>query len=242
MASFEIAKKIGSCHITKEVLSQLETYILNIIPELTNISRSQLSKEFTIAIKDKMGTQEVPNISEYRLSYFPDTTKSIKIHFRAFGSSGERIWVNIDLMKYGEFTELTINFTGDNPRETVIGMYNSIKEIIELKKNKNRIFNLGPVIDYGLVPILSIYSISIAIKAFKLSKYNGGFLFTFIFLFFISYYFGKVLKPYITFESNRYYSVKKWSDLLIWGLISFIIFGIIANTIWLLIRKQFLGF
>jgi len=157
-------------------------------------------------------------------------------------SPEKSILIRLNLSKDGYFAYLNIKLSGDNPRETVIGIFNSIKEIIKINKNRNKIFHLHTSVDAGIVPSLIVISIIIALRAFLMSQYKGGFLFSFIAFFFISYYFGKLLKPYITFDSNRYNAVRKLSDKIFWGLFTFIIFGILLSTLWFLVRKEILGF
>lgn len=113
-----------------------------------------------------MGTQEMSRMSEYRLSNFPDTIKLIKIDLRGSEPSGRRIWIYIDLDKYSTYAKLMINLSGNNPKETVIGIYNSIKEIIEIKKNRNKIFHLGVIGDSMFFSIF-IFSCYLLLRFFN---------------------------------------------------------------------------
>ena len=70
MAEFNIEKKIQSCHITKEIISQLEDYITNRVPEIADLDRGDIRRSLSISIEDKIGTQTMSSISEYGFPHF----------------------------------------------------------------------------------------------------------------------------------------------------------------------------
>jgi len=144
--------------------------------------------------------------------------------------------INIQFDKFTIDSIIRINYTSDNPRDIVMGIYNSLKNIIGQNKNLNKIFD--PLFPFSL-PIIRILIAGLGIAAFfnflnmilKKEDYRAIFIAELIFLFSAFYIILSFLNPYISFASNRQKSLKKVSNWFFWGFLSFIVFEFFLKKI-----------
>jgi hypothetical protein len=145
--------------------------------------------------------------------------------------------VLINFAKNKEYSEIRITHKADHPKTLVLGIYEAIKRIIKPQANKNRIFHPSEPISifYGFITGLTV---GVVIFIFKINLFNFGVIGIIIFLLLVYHsILGRFLYPYISFESRRYYKIKKVSNWFFWGFLSFLIFG----TILTLLREKIFG-
>ena len=236
MSVYELERQIVSCLVTKDFIQQLENYLLNTIPSIIEIPSEIIREEYSLSLKDKFGTETLSSISNYDSNQFPDSTTDISVGFNIYRP--KKIRIDISFNKDEIISFIRINYESDNPREIVKGIYDGIKRIIEPHSNKNKIFHPSAFIG-GFLLSFSFYFFGFAVYLFLKNLYLYGMISGFVFLFILFYLsLGKWLKPYISFESKKYFFIKKWSNWFFGGFLAFIIFG----TIFVLLRKKFLGF
>jgi len=237
MRQFSLQKRITSCLVTKKLLEQIENYLFEEVPKIIGISKEEITESYSLVISDNFGEETFSSISEYRLSLFSDSTNKIYINLY----TSENFIFNIHFDKNQIYSDIHVEYRSDNPRDTIIGIYNNLKRIIDQNKNLNKILNPSPLsfMIKGFLFGIGITSLVICLRGIlkkedNLSIFIYGLIFAFSFFYVILSFF----KPYISFESNRQRSIKKASDWFFWGFLSFIFFGVI----FVLFRKNILGF
>jgi hypothetical protein len=222
MNKFNIRKDLPSIKIDKEFISQLEKYILEDIPGITDIDKLLIQEKYSIEIVDTLGSGVFNNISEFPLSSFQDGTKKIKMGFSIY----EKTYcsVNISFVTASSGSIIDISLDSNNPREKAQGIYNGIMDFINQNKTYNHIFHMFYIGILGGAGIGLLYLVFIL----ALRKY---FLWATI-VFFVSFmivsysYYVPKLKPYSEFLTNRQKRNNKIFSFFIWGFISYLIFGL----------------
>jgi hypothetical protein len=234
MNKFEIAKPIVACHISKELLIELEKYIRYEIPKQIGISKETIYEKYSISIQDESGEEKIKEIFNYPLSIFPDSTNKIEIQVYVYQPKDFTFLINFDKEYSGKYNKIKISYESDNARETALGIYEGIKRIIESHRNHNEFFHpsLGIEIIIDMTKFLFFYTSFFLIY----QKYHILALISFlIFLGMIIYQFtGNVFKRYITFETNYNSKLQKSFKFYRNVLLSllFLILGIIITQNW----------
>lgn len=239
MAFFKLGKKIDSCLVTKNLLKQIEDYLLNELPKKTDIPKEKFFENYELIVRDKIGEEILLNISEYKISLFSDSTNYVGQHLSIYSPIDLKVFIHFD--KYGEYAKIEISYESDNPREDVIGIYDSIKRIIESQRNHNNIFHITGFFSsfyYSFLFIAAIASFYYTFIFIKRDNITIGIIFSLIFTVLLFYGVLSFLKPYISFESKKYFKTKRLSDRLFWGVLGLII----VEIIFAFLRKNILGF
>jgi len=234
MNKFEIAKPIIACHISKELLNELEKYIRYEIPKQIGVSKETIYEKYSISIQDESGEEKIKEIFNYPLSIFPDSTNKIEIQVYVYQPKDFTFSINFDKEYSGKYNKIRISYESDNARETALGIYEGIKRIIESHRNHNEFFHpsLGIELIIDMTKFLFLYTSFFLIY----QKYHVLALISFlIFLGMIIYQFtGNVFKRYITFETNYNSKLQKSFKFYRNVLLSllFLILGIIITQNW----------
>lgn len=101
MNTFNIRKDLPSIRIDKELISQLEKYILEDIPEIIDVDKQLFKDKYSILIIDTLGSGSFNTISEFPLSSFQDGTKKIKMGFGMYDKSSCSVDISFDTDSYG---------------------------------------------------------------------------------------------------------------------------------------------
>jgi len=243
MSEFEYDRKIPSCLITKDLLIILETYLK---VEMCQKFREVLGDEydFTISIKEKIGTETFGSINEYAPTIFSDGTKAIKINWNNRFKSKRASLVDITIKLNGDYylSDIEIACSGSTAREIANGIGNAILRLLDSHRTYNYVFNPFKF------PIFSIIS---GVLICSMIGFEGGLLLitkklndqavylllaaTFVGWFFIS---GAYFRPNISFDTRRQQLLDRVWRYFSLGIFAFIFFG----TLLPLLRKHFVGF
>lgn len=236
MPEFNLRKTIKSCHVTKELIQDIESYIFNDIPGITQVPRSEILNDYTVSIKDKIGEEVLPSIANYRTMLFPDSIKSISLGLYSYESRNLRIRIDFDKDKI--YSNMVIEYKSENPREIVTGIHDAIISIINTKKTINKVFYPHSFLDgFSFASPLMFFIIA----AMLVDKNLITFAILALIISTCAMYYswiGKFFYPYVSFESNLYKKKKKWADRVFWGFISIVI----LQTLVALLRKKIFGF
>lgn len=228
MNRFEITKPIVACHISKELLNELEKYIRDEIPKQIGVSKETIYEGYSISIKDESGEEKIKEFFNYPLSIFPDSTNEIVIRVYVFRPKDFEFSINFDKEYSGKYNKIRISYESDNARETALGIYEGIKRIIESHRNHNEFFHPSLVIE-PLIYISKFPILFLSISIFQRYRIQALILFL-IFLGMLIYEFtGNTFKRYITFETNYNSKLQKLFNFYKGGLVSLVllILGII---------------
>lgn len=240
MSSFELEYRIPSCHVTKNLIIQLEEYLTKEIPNILNIPNENILNSYQISINDRIGIEKLKSINDFPFSMFDNTTTNIVIKI-----SDINFYLRIAFAKDKHYSKFKIEFKDVNARESTISISKGIERIINTQKNNNYFFYppmyLDIVLFFGIFFSLIIFVSNLITPAedVNISKFLISPVFILILTIYIYYYpFSRLLHPYVTFDSNKYITLVKYRDWFYKGCLGFIIFG----TIFILFRKYIIGF
>jgi hypothetical protein len=222
MNEFNIRKNLPSIKVDKELIEQLENYLLSNVPEIIGIEKHLIEEKYSLEIVDSLGTGKFNRISEFPLSLFQDGTKKIKFGFSFYGLISFSIYISFSNTQSS--SELDISLKTNNPREKAQGIYNGLMERINQHKTYNFIFhNISMGIVVGLGTWLIIPIINQTIK--KNYLWASYLTLATIIMFFIGIS-GAKFKPFSEFLTKKQIRYNKVISFLIWGIISYFIFGL----------------
>ncbi|SRR5579875_1274708 len=143
--------RLTSCSVEKELLQELEDYILRKAKELEQslteneycpkgLSANESYGFYTFTIEDSTGVEELSSVADFHLQYFPNDTKQVTPYYHSGASNNLRIKVKFGKEYYSQ-TDLSITYTGDAAREIVTGLASGVQQIIRPYRRLSYIFN-----------------------------------------------------------------------------------------------------
>lgn len=228
--------QIESCLVNRELISQLEECLFKEIPELEIFREKNIRDNYSLAIKQEARIEKIKNIQNYINPQFSDSTNQILLEVTI--KRPKTLIISINFVNDKKKSIISVKHRSQKPDVLVNGIIARIIEIIHTSANCNKIFHPHKFVGLllHLVGFISVafttYVIFFVYSVYTLKVVSASV--SLLYLFFI---FGKVLKPYIIFDSNRSRKRKKIYDFIFWGLLNFIIFG----TILALLRKKIFG-
>ena len=240
MSKFEIECHIPSCHITKNMIIQLENYLTQEIANILNIPKEIIYEAYNISIQDKIGIEKLKSINDFPFSMFDNNTTEIILSIMS-----RNFYLRIAFDKQKKYSNFKIECENANARETALSISKGIERIINAHTNNNKLFYPPDILEFILS--ITFYGVLLLFIVNLISgdknNYLSEFLLSPFFLLILAIFFyysslSKLLHPYITFDSNKYISLVKYRDWFYKGCLGFIIFG----TIFVLIRQYIIGF
>jgi len=220
-------KKLPSLDIDKKLLKNIEDYIFNEIPQLIDISESDLRKNYLTRITDAVGELSFGSIETYNNDLFPETTDKILV--RVWCNNREKnseISLQINFSKDGYGSRIELEVTATNPKEISAGITLKLEEIINQKRNLNYWFH-PPIYFYPIfLPILVLiqlpqfYGVRID---YKIKNYE--FLLDFVVICYFTIF--SKWKPKMAFDTLVQKRNNQIANFILLGLISCIFFDIL---------------
>lgn len=222
MKEFYINKELPSVSVNKKLIEQIEEYILNDIPNIIGVDKEKVKEVYVLEIIDSLGVEKFNKISDYPLSIFQNGTSKISFGFSVYEDIYATVKISFGVKKYT--SELIIKLKTQNAREKAHGIYNGILDRIKPNKTYNSYFHTwvnGPILGLGIIMLMPSLALFLNDKILwgVYSLFGGISLISFS---------SKIekIKPYSEFETQRQMQLNKIFSFLIWGLISYIIFGV----------------
>lgn len=235
MTTFTLDRSLYSYEITRDLLKNIEDYLLKKVPAITNIDFAKSKAEYLIEIIDDSGTEELECIDQYYSQLFSDTAREISLNLEVYIK--KILIITIRFSKDKSFSKVNIRYKGENAREIALAIYEGIKRIINFNKTNNIFFHPPYFLD-PLLTLACMASLFFAIISFDKSLYFRGIIFLSVFAILIIYMtVGKRIHPYTMFDSTRSRNYKKWSNWFWSGILTFIVFDVIL----MLMLKKLLG-
>lgn len=240
MSKYSLEKKLPSCSVERQLLKDLDNYIIKIAkslcPGLTNTR-----DKYKFIIIDSFGEETLGNIDDFKLSYFPNDTKKVKLTFFSLYTRLFDIGIIFDLS--GWESEIRIELEDESPREKVNGIYAEVITILRDYKTKNFIFHLYNKNAFvsGLfsgLAMLSIFLFGAGIREILKGQIKTGVFFILIFFFVPFYIISSKLKPYSTFQTRLNINLAIWYRWFCLSFLGFWIFGVLG----VFFRKKIFGF
>lgn len=240
MSSFELKYRIPSCHVTKNLIIQLEEYLTKEIPNILNIPNENILNSYQISIDDRIGIEKLKSINDFPFSMFDNSTTKIVMKILDIN-----FYLRIAFAKDKHYSEFKIEFEDVNARESTISISKGIERIINTQKNNNHFFYPPTSLDVFLfcgvffASFIFFSNLISPVEDANTSKFLLSPIFILILTISIYYYpLSRLLHPYVTFDSNKYITLVKYRDWFYKGCLGFVIFG----TIFVLFRKYIIGF
>ena len=155
MPKFIYEENIGSCHVSKDLLSEIEEYLLLEMPKQYGTSLGE-DTNYRVSISEQIGTETLESIKDYTLSIFPNNIKHIEVEWDNGYSAETRLDISlrIDSGRLFTLSRIRISCTSPVARETAESIGKTLLRIIETRKTHNWLLN--PTREGGLPLIFSL--------------------------------------------------------------------------------------
>jgi hypothetical protein len=90
MSRFELEKLIPSSNVSKELIGQLEDYIVEQAAQVTTIDREKVAEKCSVTLNDNFGVEEIKSIKLYAPSLFPDSTSHLCLSLWIYQTETEK--------------------------------------------------------------------------------------------------------------------------------------------------------
>ncbi|QSI78677.1 hypothetical protein [Niveibacterium microcysteis] len=237
MSQFKLEKRLPSCTVSKDLLKELETYLLAKAKTLSG-GEDLEDRHFRVCIHDDLGVEAVSNVESVPGRQFLDSTNQVTLDLDLrYGKLAFPLQVEVRFDKDRTFSRLTVSYTGDDARAVVAGLHDGIMRLILSAKNGNVFFNPSPFLEGALWGgcSLSLLLSSIVAKVMPTVFAVGAFVIALTFIYLIA---GKRLRPYTAFDSPTTDRNSKLADWFVYGLAGFVLFGSLLAVV----RRSYFGF
>ena len=237
MSRFELEKLMPSCDVSKELISQLEDYIIEQASQNSMVDRKKVADNYSVTLDDNFGVEEISSIKNYIPSAFPDSTSQISMSLWIYQRETEKpLKITIRFNRDKIYCKMSIGYTSDNAREIVLGLYEGIKRLIDPHRNSNRLFHPHPILKGALFGVIWI-PLMLIVQFLNNNDTPSALLSLGGFCLLLLYFVGGKLKPYISFDSRSSQRNRRLTNWFFYGLLGFLMFGTVAVAF----RKMLMG-
>lgn len=238
MSQFKLEKQLPSCTVSKDLLTELEAYLLTKAKALAGDKALEEGRCFRVCIHDDLGVETISTVENIPGGQFLDSTSQVALELDLrYGKASFPLEVDIRFSKDRSFSKLTISYSGDDARSVVAGLNDGILRLVLSAKNENRFFNPPPILEGALWVATSFpLFIGSAIEKVVPSGFAvGALVAALMYAFLIA---GKRLRPYTAFDTPSTERNSKVVEWFIYGLAGFLVFG----SLFVFLRKGVIGF
>lgn len=238
MPAFALEKKLGSLAVTKDLLKQVEDYVLRQVPIATGLPLEKLQTSIKWSITDSFGTETLNSFTEYAPALFPNSTSEIAFNLHVYHPAKEaKVTLTIVkvLLSDREWSAnaISINFEGANAREGVVGVYEGLNRLIEPFRTRNWIYHLGGGVDIAI----GCAALVGGLIFFRSSPAHAWYLLGAGAIILVWWLVGR-MHPMTTFETRNSKSREKWADWAVKAFATFLVSGVVLTFL----RKKLFGF
>lgn len=242
MSQFKLEKQLPSCAVGKDLLRELEAYLLSKARALAGEEALEEALEegryFCVCIHDDLGVETISSVEKIPGGQFLDSTSQVALELDLrYGKTSFPLEVRIRFDKDRSFSKLTISYSGDDARSVVAGLHDGVLRLVLSVKNRNGFFNPPTMLEGALWIATSLpLFIGLAIeKIIPAGFAMGVFVTALMYAYLIA---GKRLRPYTAFDTPSTERNSKIVEWFIYGLVGFLVFG----TLFVVLRKSVIGF
>lgn len=226
-------KQLPSCHVTRELVADIEKYLLEKVPGKLNIDEAALKEHYCVRIDERGASTRVAPMSEYVFPQFPDRTEGITMGFSVFTPS--RCEVQVRFATDRSTSKISVACEGPNSRAVASEICEDIAAIVAPHVNKNWFFHLGLAAElllgaaFGVVVGLLISRID--------SRHWASVAACLLLLAALVVYFwaGRSIKPYASFESSRSRALQSYGSI-VYGVLGGLAMSVAGSALYDLIR------
>ncbi len=216
MHTFFVKYRLTSCLVDKELIADIEKFILSETKEYFSSVENEADKTdfdtlkeemFHIYIQTKSDSQKYFSINDFADNIFPDSVHTIVLDFNSY----KNIFLNIRVIFHSSFSEhpvIEISLKAANAKEVCARFGAGIKALVYSKRNTNHWYHNRTV----LLSLLLVYTLWNVINYFVLTFTPSGsplhlannILFNFLFALLTVWIIISIfVRPYITFRTSR---------------------------------------
>lgn len=234
MPSFNYLKKLGSHKVDKELISLIERFLLEVMPNTILKETPAIIQPFKISLQNKYSREEFNSMAEYKYPYFKDDVSLIALNFKGT-FEGKTTTIAIRFSSDSESTDLSIYSEFEAAQEITASIEKGLELILHEKKT-----HYWLLFPHWFISLLSfVFGTYYFIKLIDSSSTKQEKAIAAFYLLTVGlYYFFQHLIGFCLFETKKHKQIDKWFNWLLFGYVSFILF----TTIFSIIRKSFLGF
>lgn len=235
MSSFSLEKELPSVLVTKDLIESLEKHLIAKIASFAQIEEGT-KPSIKIVVVDGHGEEVFESSEQIFFAKFPDSTNRIEFEARApLHNERPEVRCALTFSQSIIFSSISIRVTGSNAREFATGLMETTFRVLEPHRTLHWFFHNpfllvlswgvllgGPWIRDWLPPTEAV-TVVIALS----------WLLIFVYLFI-----AKPRYPYCTFESRKWERTSSFTNWLVYGLLTFMVFG----TLLTFVRRFFVGF
>ena len=238
MSQFKLEKQLPSCTVSKDLLKELEAYLLAKAKALAGDEALEKGRHFRVRIHDDLGVETIATVENIPGGQFLDSTSQVALELDLrYGKTSFPLEVDVRFNKDRSFSKLTISYSGDDARSVVAGLNDGILRLVLSAKNGNTFFNPPLALEGALWVATSLpLFIGSAIEKMVPSGFAMGALLTALMCAYLIA--GKRLRPYTAFDTPSTEGNSKIVEWFIYGLAGFLVFG----TLFVVLRKGAVGF
>ena len=234
MATYSIDHRLPSCAVNKDLLADIETYVLQ---KWSSLNEDKGACSFVFSITDSVGSEDMGSVKDYRFHLLPDDVKEATLEVK--GDPYPTIRVSFRTVSIGSDVKIVVN--DQNARELARGILTGILDIVGPFKTRNHIFdpnNPFLLISFLLLTTAAAWvGISLAQRLFTGANENTRQIAG------ITGLLGPValcmclgvimfrLRPYTTFEARLNQKRATTWNLLFYGVLTSLIAAVIIATI-----------
>ena len=225
---YNLRKRITSCTITKELIGSIEEYIKIDLVKFLALS-SDVSKDFSIEVLDRLGKEKYNSFSEYRPIGFDDNIKAIEIVYYCQEKFTTRISLEISFGISKTDSDLNIHLKGDNAKEKCYSIVSRIEDLIRPAKTNNRRFHSYWYVMIWIFPLYLFW-----FSPFFISKklYAMFIIIPLLTTFLIVLAFSPhIIKPYCDFNTRKQRIIQQYFKFFYWGILGFVFFNLIFSSL-----------
>lgn len=130
LPSYELRKALPSCFVSRQLLLDLEIYLLSQSGELPDSCKG---RRYEVFLEDRLGTETLDSADRLRQQRFPDDTKGVRMELYAHTHDTKSDWEHLTIrLSFGRTpldSRAHISFTGLKAREYVVGLWAGIARI-----------------------------------------------------------------------------------------------------------------
>lgn len=238
MSNFTLEKQLPSCTVNKDLLRELEIYLLSKAKALAGDEILEDDRCFCVRIHDDLGVESLSSVEKIPGGQFLDSTSQVALELNLrIRRTPFPLEVHVRFNRDRLFSKLSISHSGDDARSVVAGLYDGVFRIVLSAKNGNAFFNPPPALEGALWIATSLpLFIGSTLEKFLPSAFAICALFSaLMYAYLIA---GKRLRPYTEFDTSSTERNSKLMEWFIYGLAGFIVFG----TLFSAFRKSVFGF
>jgi hypothetical protein len=237
MSQFKLEKRLPPCTVSKDLLKELETYLLSKAKAFAG-GEALEDRHFRVCIHDDLGVETISTVENIPGGQFLDSTSEVTLELDLrYGKTSFPLEVDVRFNKDRSYSRLTISYAGDDARSIVAGLHDGVLRLILSARNGNGFFNPPPGIEGALwaASSLPLFLGSAIEKASPVGFAFGPLISALMFAYLIA---GKRLRPYTAFDTPSTERNSKMVEWFIYGLAGFLVFG----TLFVVVRKNAIGF